>query len=106
MTDADLSAILALAGATGINLRLAVMDDADKIAMTQKARAAKAAKYLERLKDLVDPNRELSDEERTRRATYLAKARRAKAELDAARRERNRKLLDAVLDDLVEAEAS
>ncbi len=106
MTDADLSAILSLAGATGINLRLATMDDADKIAMTEKAREVKAARYLERLKDVVDPDRQLDDEERLRRATHLAKARQAKVQLDAARRERNKRLLAAALDQLVDAEAS
>ncbi len=106
MTDTDLRTILSLAGQTGANVRLATMDDAEKTAMTEKARAAKAARYFERLKDIVDPNGELSEEERTRRATHLLKARQAKARLDAARRERNRKLLTEQVEALIGAEAS
>lgn len=105
MTDPDLSAILSLAGETGALIRLATMDDQDKIAMTERARTVKAALYVERLKDVVDPDHQLDDNERTRRATYLARARQAKAKLDAARRERNRRLLEQA-DRVISTDAS
>lgn len=74
---------------TAINTRLANLSEEEVKAMTAKARAGKYARYIERLKDIVDPDQTMSDAERTRRANNLAEARRAKAELDRLRRERN-----------------
>ncbi len=75
--------------------RLLNLDEDDRQAMTEKARAAKFERYIERLKDVVDPDKTMTDAERTRRAHWLAESRAADAELARARRARNRELISA-----------
>lgn len=90
------------------NTRLAYMTPDEQAAMTSAATAAREAKLLERLKAEVDPDGQLSNEERTRRATYLRAARLAKYRADLERRKaRQRRLntLDQELD-LAQAHAS
>jgi hypothetical protein len=98
--DADVRhQILSHAGRAGIKLRLAGMSEADKAAMTAKARAAAAAKYLERVKVEIDPDGAMPADERERRARNLIEARAAKAEADRIRREYNQRLLAVEADE-------
>lgn len=92
------------------NTRLAYMTPEQQQAMTSAATQVREANYLERLKAEIDPDGRLPEEERTRRATYLREARRAKYRADVARRKAREARLEAADRDheyeLVEAEAS
>src|SRR3954452_15300955 len=89
-----------LNGTLGANIRLLGLDEQGQRDMTAAARAAREAKYLERLKDEVDPNGEMTDERRTEQATRLLHAKRAAAQLARQRRERNREFGEQALDEL------
>lgn len=95
MTDTDLADFRRDRAALAIRTRLATLDGPSRKAMTQAARDARDANILERLKDVVDPDRLMSDTDRERAARDLFEARRLAARLAAQRRERNRQLAEA-----------
>ncbi len=107
-TDPELRELLSQAGRFGALLRDLGTTADQRRNHTAPARAAKAANYLERLKNEVDPDGQLPDDERERQARILLEARAAKKRLDAIRSERKRRLVerqDAEHRDLAEAHA-
>jgi len=84
--------------------RLVGLDADARADMTADARAAKAANYLERVKDEIDPDRRLSEQERTWQAENLVAARAHQRQLAKLRREQRLRALADLADalDLVE----
>lgn len=107
--DPELSKLLRAAGSLGANSRVLDLDDEGRRDMTAAARETaltnKAARKVELLKQQVDPNGELDEEERTRRALNLFEAARAKAQLDKIRRERRLRRVEDALTALIEDDA-
>lgn len=87
------------------NTRLAFMSDDEVQAMTAAARAVKAERHFERLKDAIAPAGTMAEAERERRARNLLEAQRARAKAAKLRAEARRRQVEAVLDS-IEAEAS
>lgn len=89
--------------------RLRRMTGEEQAAMTAAATEAREARYLERLKKIVDPGEIYSDAERTRKAIHLREERRAKYRADKLRREREQQLKQVVDEEEIaylEAQAS
>lgn len=81
---------------TAANTRLAYMTAEEQQAMTAAAAAVRDANYLERLKDEIDPDRKLPEDERTKRAGYLRDALRAKRRLAAVLAEKRKQRHEAI----------
>jgi hypothetical protein len=108
-TDPELRELFSEAGRYGANLRDLGTTIEQRRDHTAPARAAKAAKYLERLKAEIDPDGLLPDDERERQARKLLEARAAKKRLDDLRSQHKRRLVerrDAETLELAEAYAS
>lgn len=105
-TDAELRELFSEAGRYGALLRDLGTTIEQRRDHTAPARAARAAAYIERLKQEIDPDGRLGDDERTRQVGLLLEAREAKRKLDQIRRERRERLVKSPTAELVEAQAS